>query len=439
MTFPVYFYIGYWRIHPQFVFEVLAYAIAFRLLLGRNIIKQDTITPSQRSSVIVGGMVGALLGAKFLVGLQHIYLLWQNWQLWLLLLLQGKTIVGALLGALIGVEVTKKMIGLRRSTEDVFVYPLIVATAIGRIGCFLTGLSDLTYGVATILSWGVDFGDGIYRHPAQIYEIIFLLALAILIQIRSRYQRQEGDLFKFYIIAYLVFRFLIDLLKPDFHVILGLSAIQIAWALGLGYYWAIRAYYHDRVASAHIASHRQPVVVELGAGMFTRFHRIGSKVYRWFDLDLPVVTDLRRQLDTQTEQHQLISSSVLDFSWMDAMPEVPPENFLFIAEGWLMYLPTSDVQRLICQMRSRFSGATLLMDVLGNIGQLGLGKTQFDRLGAPFKWYVEDEGEVAAMGLSPVKVASLPQLCPERWPFLITWRPPLRNSYLIVEAKIEPS
>jgi len=125
MTFPVYFYIGYWCIHPHFVFEVLAYAIAFRLLLGRNIMKQDTITPSQRISVIVGGMVGALLGAKFLVRLQHIYiyLLWQNLQLWLLLLLQGKTIVGALLGTLIGVEVTKKMIGLRRSTGDVFVYP----------------------------------------------------------------------------------------------------------------------------------------------------------------------------------------------------------------------------------------------------------------------------------------------------------------------------
>ncbi|MBC6473290.1 MAG: hypothetical protein GDA48_11135 [Hormoscilla sp. GM102CHS1] len=61
---------------------------------------------------------------------------------------------------------------------------------------------------------------------------------------------------------------------------------------------AIRAYYHDRVASAHIASHRQPVVVELGAGMSTHFHQIGSKVSRWFDLDLPVVTDLRRQLDS---------------------------------------------------------------------------------------------------------------------------------------------
>jgi len=218
-------------------------------------------------------------------------------------------------------------------------------------------------------------------------------------------------------------------------------------SLGEFYNWAyqnflaIRAAYHDRIASAHIASHSQPVVVELGAGMSSRYHRIGSNVYRWFDLDLPVVTDLRRQLDTQTEQHQLIGSSVLDFSWMDAMPEVPPENFLFIAEGLLMYLPASDVQQIVDKMRSRFPGATLLMDVLGNVAQLAPGKNKLDRLGAPFKWYVEDEAEIAAMGLSPVKVASLPQLCPERWPFpfrLITWLPTIRNSYRIVEATIEP-
>jgi len=104
----------------------------------------------------------------------------------------------------------------------------------GDLAHRLTGLSDRTYGVATTLPWGVDFGDGIYQHSTHIYEIIFLLALAILIPIRSRYQRQEGDLFKFSIIAYLGFCFLIDFLKPYFHVILGLSAIQIASALGLG-------------------------------------------------------------------------------------------------------------------------------------------------------------------------------------------------------------
>ncbi|HEY9604074.1 MAG TPA: prolipoprotein diacylglyceryl transferase family protein [Allocoleopsis sp.] len=235
MEFPVYFGIGLIRIHPHLLFESLAYAIAFRLVLlnARN----DTISPPQRAAVIVGGMVGALLGAKVLVVLQQIDLFRQNWQQLLLLLVQGKTIVGALLGGLIGVELTKKLIGVQRSTGDLFVYPLIIGTVVGRIGCFLTGLSDRTYGVATTLPWGVDFGDGIYRHPTQLYEILFLLGLMILLKIRSHYPRQEGDLFKFYLVAYLGFRLIIDFIKPDFHLILGLSAIQIACIVGILFYY----------------------------------------------------------------------------------------------------------------------------------------------------------------------------------------------------------
>lgn len=235
MEFPVYLWVGSWRIHPHFFFEALAYAIAFRLVLLNS--RHDTIAKTQRSSVVVGGLVGALVGAKLLVLLQHIDFLLQNWQQFLLLFIQGKTVVGALLGGLIGVEFTKKLIGVTRSTGDVFVYPLIVGTAIGRIGCFLTGLSDRTYGVTTTLPWGVDFGDGIYRHPTQLYEVIFLLGLLIFLLVRSRYQRQEGDLFKFYMMAYLGFRFVIDFIKPDFHPFLGLSAIQIACMLGFLYYW----------------------------------------------------------------------------------------------------------------------------------------------------------------------------------------------------------
>lgn len=234
MIFPVYLWIGKLQIHPHFFFESLAYMIAFRLVLLNS--RKDTISVSQRTSVIVGGMVGALAGAKALVLLQHLDLLPQHWQQFLLLLIQGKTVVGAMLGGLIGVELTKKMIGITRSTGDVFVYPLIVGTAIGRIGCFLTGLSDRTYGIATNLPWGIDFGDGIYRHPTQLYEIIFLVILIGFLHIRSRYQRQEGDLFKFYMISYLGFRFIIDFIKPDFHPFLGMTAIQIACLLALVYY-----------------------------------------------------------------------------------------------------------------------------------------------------------------------------------------------------------
>jgi phosphatidylglycerol---prolipoprotein diacylglyceryl transferase len=235
IQFPVYLHLGSWAIHPHPVFEALAYMVAFRLAL-RNF-RQDSIATSQRTSILVGGMLGGLIGAKLLVLLQHIDLLWSDRTAWALLLFQGKTVVGGLLGAIVGVELTKKYIGVKQSTGDAFVTPLIFGMMIGRVGCFLTGLDDRTYGTVTNLPWAVDFGDGLLRHPTPIYEILFLFVLFLLIQWRSRYKSRSGDRFKFYTIGYLSFRFLVDFIKPEFHPILGVSAIQIACALGIFYYY----------------------------------------------------------------------------------------------------------------------------------------------------------------------------------------------------------
>ena len=73
MQFPVYIGFGTWKIHPHLLLESLGYAVAFRPLLWN--LRSDTIRISQRSSVMVGGTMGALLGAKGLVLLQHIDLL----------------------------------------------------------------------------------------------------------------------------------------------------------------------------------------------------------------------------------------------------------------------------------------------------------------------------------------------------------------------------
>ncbi|MFQ4139022.1 prolipoprotein diacylglyceryl transferase [Nodosilinea sp. PGN35] len=233
MTFPVYLGFGLFKLHPHFVFEVVAYGVAMGLL--RRSVKSDAIPLSQRSSVVVGGLIGALVGAKILVLLQHVDLLGSDWRGWLLLGLQGKTVVGALLGGLIGVELTKKWIGLRRSTGDAFVFPLLVGTAIGRVGCFLTGLSDRTYGTVTTLPWGIDFGDGLPRHPTQLYEVGFLIILGLLLAWHRQRGLPSGRLFQLYLVGYLSFRFVVDFLKPDFQPLLGLSFIQLACLLGVAY------------------------------------------------------------------------------------------------------------------------------------------------------------------------------------------------------------
>ncbi|OLP15848.1 diacylglyceryl transferase [Leptolyngbya sp. 'hensonii'] len=235
MDFPVYLPLGPWKVHPHLLFEILAYSTALHLALAQ--FRRDSIAPNHRSSVIVGGLVGGLIGAKVLVVLQHLDLLWQDWPQLVLVFLYGKTVVGALLGALIGVELTKRWIGVQQSTGDAFVYPLLAGMVIGRIGCFLTGLDDRTHGMATHLPWGMDFGDGVLRHPTQLYEIGFLLLLLIFLRTRDRQALRSGDLFKLYLSAYLGFRFLIDFIKPDFHPFFGLSAIQVACLAGILYYF----------------------------------------------------------------------------------------------------------------------------------------------------------------------------------------------------------
>jgi phosphatidylglycerol---prolipoprotein diacylglyceryl transferase len=218
--------------HP--VFETLGYACGygvFRYLRERN---GDIIEEPQRWAVIAAASLGALLGSR-LLGLAEqwptILLALHSGRLLALLVSPGgKTIVGGLLGGWVAVESVKKLSGIRNRTGDLFVLPLCVGIAIGRLGCLLAGLADDTYGKATNLPWGVDFGDGISRHPVQLYEILFLILLAF--RLSGPTSWTEGARFRAFLAAYLGWRFLIDFLKPQ-PLLVGLNMIQWACAAGL--------------------------------------------------------------------------------------------------------------------------------------------------------------------------------------------------------------
>ena len=208
---------------------------------------------------------------------------------------------------------------------------------------------------------------------------------------------------------------------------------------------AVRAYHYDNIVKRHIANNSQPIVVELGSGLSTRYYRVGKEVDFWFDLDLPLVIELRQQLETETQQHQLIGCSVMDFSWMGTIPNVEPENILFIAEGLVMYFDVAEVQELFDQMCLRFPGATLAVDVLNEVNKVGkrLGKRNADKLaklGAPFKWFSKGEKEVAAMGLSIINTCCFYRDYRQHWSLLVrllSWLTPLGDIYLIFETKLD--
>lgn len=151
------------------------------------------------------------------------------------------SIAGALAGGIAGVEVWKWRHGVRESTGGGFVVPLAVGIMVGRLGCLFTGLPDLTYGSPTTLPWAVDLGDGIGRHPVQLYESLamamFLLAFVAARRRRAAWATRHG--FHAFVTWYGVQRFGWEFLKPYpklagpldlFHLLcLGLIVYGITW------------------------------------------------------------------------------------------------------------------------------------------------------------------------------------------------------------------
>ena len=245
MTYPVTIF----NIHLHVFFEILSYTIGFQYYLYWRKKSTDLISDSDRLWIFIGAAAGAFLGSHVLgifeKPLPPELFIENGVQNSLLYFMDNKTVVGGFLGGLIGVELTKKMIGVTTSSGDLMTFPLLLGLIIGRIGCHLEGLEDGTFGKSTSSLFGMDLGDGIHRHPTNLYEIVFLITLWLsIVYSENRYPLSNGSRFKIFLISYLIFRFFIEFLKPVYVHPVGLSSIQLAALVGLGYYLLLYFYNH---------------------------------------------------------------------------------------------------------------------------------------------------------------------------------------------------
>jgi len=218
------------------VFEMLAFFIGFRYFLALRKKQGDTIKAPNRTWIIIGAILGALVGSRLIGGLEDPTQIKKADNLFFYFY-RNKTVLGGFLGGLAGVEIVKKMIREKLASGDLFVYPIILALIIGRVGCFSMGVYEETYGTVTTLPWGMNLGDGLLRHPVSLYEIVFLLLLWTCLRvIQRKIPLEQGALFKLFMIAYLGFRFLLDFIKPHYTFNVGLSTIQLTCIAGLLYY-----------------------------------------------------------------------------------------------------------------------------------------------------------------------------------------------------------
>jgi len=145
---------------------------------------------------------------------------------------EGLTIYGAVLGATLGIWIYSKFSNLSFGYFADLVAPgVILAQAIGRVGCTLNGCC---YGKETSLPWGIVYTHpesyaplGVAVHPTQIYEIIYLLIIfGVVFKLRGRF-KPDGSLFLIYLSLYSVWRLGIDFLREGTPFLFGLHQAQI--------------------------------------------------------------------------------------------------------------------------------------------------------------------------------------------------------------------
>jgi prolipoprotein diacylglyceryltransferase len=174
-------------------------------------------------------LIGAVVGAKLSVLMGDYHWPWAAVSDWENVLWSGRSITGALIFGFLFAELAKPMVGYTMPPNDRFAALLPFTIAIGRVGCLTAGCC----GGIPYDGWCAFRGaDGLPRYPAQVFEIIFQLAIGILFVFMVKRRLLFGRLFSFYLIAYGIFRFLTEFVRetPKFYG--GQSGYQLL-ALGM--------------------------------------------------------------------------------------------------------------------------------------------------------------------------------------------------------------
>jgi phosphatidylglycerol:prolipoprotein diacylglycerol transferase len=219
--YPVLFKIGPIAISSYGVMIAISFLVGLWLALKEA--KRKGIDSTLVSNFGIYGSIFGILGARlayllffdfdyYLSHPLHIFFIWEG----------GLVLYGGILGGLLaGIWFVKRHRLNFWRFADAFAPSLILAQAIGRVGCFLSGDG---YGIPTTLPWGVRFPEGslaslrfgqVAIHPTQIYELILNVAIFLVLWRLRKRKTFDGFLFLLYLIAYSIIRFFVEFLRAD--------------------------------------------------------------------------------------------------------------------------------------------------------------------------------------------------------------------------------
>ena len=229
---PILFTVGPYVVTSYSFFVLLGLAAAIGLYFyntrGKRVGNNGLI-------IATSALVGGIIGAKIPIWIANLPAIIAHPTA--ASVFSGRTIVGGIIGGVLAVYVVKRRLGIKERLGNYLVPSLCAGIFFGRLGCFFTGCC---YGTPTSLPWGVNFGDGIARHPTQLYEALFVAVLFVIAQATME-RFEPGRLFRLFVIVYFTWRFAVEFIRVNPTAAFGLTYYQLV-AAGVVLFYAVRMY-----------------------------------------------------------------------------------------------------------------------------------------------------------------------------------------------------
>jgi O-methyltransferase involved in polyketide biosynthesis len=197
----------------------------------------------------------------------------------------------------------------------------------------------------------------------------------------------------------------------------------------------------DKIINDFLTGNPQGIIVNLGCGLDARCKRLPLNGSQWFDIDVKETVEVRKHFFEETHSYKMISKSMFDYSWMDAIPKDRP--VLFISEGVMMYFEEKDIKPLFCKIAGRFAFAELAFDTISRWAERNHKRhPDVKKYNAPFKWGIDNCKEIESWhpGFQIIKEHYYTDYMKRRWPLLIKMMmkiyPPFMKSFRVLHLKI---
>ena len=121
-----------------------------------------------------------------------------------------------------------------------------------------------------------------------------------------------------------------------------------------------RYYSTDAMERDFVRRNGRSAIVHLGAGLETAYLRLSDLDAHFYDMDLPEVIGLRRELLPPSDKEALIAGDLFDMKWADEVDKSLPVMILVL--GVFQYFHEEKILDVIGRMKEAFPGAELVFD-----------------------------------------------------------------------------